>query len=313
MIRVKQITVTAPAKINLTLDVLGKRADGYHDIESVMHQVSLCDQVTVATIPEGIEVYSNNGELPGGEGNLAYRAAMAVVSRFRLKTGFRIFLEKNIPLSAGLAGGSTNAAAVIKAINQLMGLSISFPEMLELGQSVGSDVPFCLVGGTALARGRGELLTSINSRACLYLVLVNPGFQVSTAQVYNLIDRETSIDRPDSSKMAEAMADGEFNGVVSELGNVMEKVTFKLHPGLEGIKDGLLRAGAAGALMSGSGPTVFGVFSEPDKARQAFHSMKKIYPYTFGGSSYFGNGGQHGEEINTNQAGQLSAAARSGF
>lgn len=298
----KQVTISAPAKINLTLDVLGKRADGYHDIESVMHQVSLCDQVSVIAIPEGIEVYSNNDELPSGKGNLAFQAAQAVVSRHRLKTGFRIFLEKNIPLGAGLAGGSTDAAAVIKAINQLLELEINLQEMLELGQLVGSDVPFCLAGDTAIARGRGEVLTRVNSRVCLYLVLVNPGFNVSTAEVFNLIDRETLTDRPDSSKMAQAMEEGDFGRVVPELGNVMEKVTFKLHPELQGIKDDLLRAGAEGALMSGSGPTILGVFSEPEKAGRAFRYIKGIYPYTFWCSSYLGNGGQHGEEIDTGQA-----------
>ncbi|MGI6550906.1 MAG: 4-(cytidine 5'-diphospho)-2-C-methyl-D-erythritol kinase [Syntrophomonadales bacterium] len=300
MIRVTQITISAPAKINLTLDVLGKRADGYHDIESVMHQVNLCDRVTVAVIPEGIEVYSNNAELPSGEGNLVYRAAMAVVSWLGIKTGFRIYLEKNIPLGAGLAGGSTDAAAVIKAINRLLGSRISFPVMLRLGQSVGSDVPFCMVGNTALAQGKGEILTRVDNRVCLYLVLVNPGFQVSTAQVYNLIDRETIVDHPDSSKMIQALASGDFKGVVSGLGNAMEKVTFKLHPELTGIKADLLRVGAAGALMSGSGPTVFGVFSRPEEACRAFHIMKETYPHTFWCSSYMGNGGQHGEEINTN-------------
>lgn len=298
----KQVTTTAPAKINLTLDVLGKRADGYHDIESVMHQVTLCDQIRVITIPEGIEVRSNKDELSGGKSNLAYQAAMEVVSRFGIKTGFRIFLEKNIPLGAGLAGGSTNAAAVIKAIDQLLGLNISLPDMLEIGQSVGSDVPFCLMGDTAIAQGRGELLTRVNHRIKLHLVLVNPGFQVSTARVYNLLDEETITERPNSPRMAEALTDGNFDGVVSELGNVMERVTFKLHPELRGIKDDLLQAGAAGALMSGSGPTVFGLFSEIEEARRAFHSIKESYPSTFWCSSYMGNGGQDGEETNTNQA-----------
>ncbi|MGE5544702.1 MAG: 4-(cytidine 5'-diphospho)-2-C-methyl-D-erythritol kinase [Bacillota bacterium] len=298
----KQITISTPAKINLTLDVLGKREDGYHDIESVMHQVNLCDQVSVTNIPEGIEVYSSRAELPGGKSNLAYQAAMAVVSRYGIKTGFRIFLEKNIPLSAGLAGGSTNAAGVIKAIDQLLGLNLSLPDMLEIGESLGSDVPFCLVGDTAIARGRGESLTKVNRRIQLHLVLVNPGFQVSTAQVYNLIDGETITDRPDSLKMAEALTNGDFEGVVSELNNVMEQVTFKLHPQLQGIKNDLLRAGAAGALMSGSGPTIFGLFFEMEEARRAFYYIKEVHPYSFWCSSYIGKGVQDGEKINSDQA-----------
>ncbi|MGI6512770.1 MAG: 4-(cytidine 5'-diphospho)-2-C-methyl-D-erythritol kinase [Syntrophomonadaceae bacterium] len=287
----KQITVSAPAKINLTLDVLGKRADGYHNIESVMHQINLCDQVCVTQIPEGIEVYSNRGELPGGKTNLAYRAAEAMVSKLGIKTGFRIFLEKNIPLGAGLAGGSTNAAAVIKAIDQLLGLNMHLRDMLEIGQRTGSDVPFCLLGDTAIARGRGELLTRVNRRIKLHLLLVNPGFQVSTARIYNLLDQETITDRPDSVRMAAALANGDFAGVVSSLNNVMEKVTLKLHPEVAGIKDNLVQAGAAGALMSGSGPTVFGLFSDAEAAHRAFQVIKGFYPYTFCCSSYRANGG----------------------
>ncbi len=287
----KQITVSAPAKINLTLDVLGKRADGYHDIESVMHQINLCDLVSVTRIPEGIEVYSNRDGLPGGKNNLAYRAAEAMVSGLGIKTGFRIFLEKNIPLGAGLAGGSTNAAAVIKAIDRLLGINLNLNDMLEIGQQAGSDVPFCLFGDTAIARGRGELLTRVNRRIKLHLVLVNPGFQVSTARVYNLIDQETITDRPDTLRMAEALTNGDFTGVVSSLKNVMEKVTFKLHPEVAGIKDILVQAGAAGALMSGSGPTVFGLFSDAEAARRAFQVIKGFHPHTICCSSYTENGG----------------------
>ena len=287
----KQITVSAPAKINLTLDVLGKRADGYHDIESVMHQVNLCDRVSVTQIPEGIEVCSNRGELPNGKANLAYRAAEVMVSRLGIKTGFRIFLEKNIPLGAGLAGGSTDAAAVIKAIDQLLGLNMPLNDMLEIGQQAGSDVPFCLLGDTAVARGKGELLTRVNRRIKLHLVLVNPGFQVSTARVYNLIDQETITERPNAERMVEALTDGDFAGVISSLGNVMEKVTLKLHPEVAATKDNLVRAGAAGALMSGSGPTVFGLFSDAEAARRAFKSLNGLYPYTFRCSSYVENGG----------------------
>jgi len=290
----KGITVAAPAKINLTLDVTGKRADGYHDIESVMHQIDLCDQVRVTVTPEGIVVESDREELPPGPGNLAYRAAQAVSSRYGLKTGFRIFIEKNIPLSAGLAGGSTDAAAVVKAIDQLLGLGMNREEMFELGLALGSDVPFCLMGGTALVQGKGEILTGVESRIGLNLVLINPGFPVSTAQVFNLIDHEILTDRPDSGKMIKAMQEGKIDRLIPALGNVMEKVTFKLHPQLEGIKEELLRAGALGALMSGSGPTVFGVFDDEGQARRAVGYLQNIYPYAFCCSSYLGNGRHHG-------------------
>jgi 4-diphosphocytidyl-2-C-methyl-D-erythritol kinase len=179
---------------------------------------------------------------------------------------------------------------------------MSLQEMLDLGQLVGSDVPFCLAGETAVARGRGEVLTKVNSLIDLHLVLVNSGFAVSTAQVFNLVDQETITCRPDSSKMAIAMEEGDLDKIVAALGNVMETVTFKLHPELQIIKDELVRLGAVGTLMSGSGPTIFGVFSKPEKARQAFHYIKGFYPYTFNCSSYLGNGGRHGEEIDTSQA-----------
>lgn len=285
-----QITILAPAKINLTLDVVGKRDDGYHDIESVMHQINLCDRVTVGLSSQGVQVITDNPNLKGGRDNLAYKAAEVVMARFGIKTGFRILIEKNIPLSAGLAGGSTNAAATIKAIDELLGLGISAAEMNELGQIIGSDVAFCIAGATAVARGRGEILTPVVGKTRLELVLINPGFPVSTARIFSLIDQKNLIDRPDAIRMVRALEKGNLDSIAAELGNVMEQVTLELHPHLQKIKDDLMEAGARGALMSGSGPTVFGVYSDTKRADDAFNRLKRIYPHTFRASSYFGNG-----------------------
>ncbi|NLV16777.1 MAG: 4-(cytidine 5'-diphospho)-2-C-methyl-D-erythritol kinase [Syntrophomonadaceae bacterium] len=286
----RRITVEAPAKINLTLDVVGRRKDGYHDIETVMHQIDLCDYVTVELIPETLEVRTNNPDLPGGPGNLAFKAAQVMKEHLGIKTGFRISIEKNIPLSSGLAGGSTDAAAVMKAIKFLLGLEIDGRHLNELGSRVGSDVVFCLEGATAIARGRGELLTPVICRNGLELVLINSGFPVSTAQIFDLIDGEKLTDRPDSAQMARALEEGNLDKIVLALGNVMEQVTIKLYPELQKLKDDLIKQGARGVMMSGSGPTVFGIFSGAESADQAFGRMLSIYPGTFRASSYRGSG-----------------------
>ncbi|NLB18402.1 MAG: 4-(cytidine 5'-diphospho)-2-C-methyl-D-erythritol kinase [Syntrophomonadaceae bacterium] len=287
----KQITIEAPAKINLTLDVIGKRDDGYHDFETVMHQIDLCDYVKVELIPEGIEVWTDNPALPGGADNLAFKAAQVMKEQLNIKTGFRISIEKNIPLSSGLAGGSTDAAAVMKAINSLLDLEISRKDLNELGLKVGSDVVFCLEGATALAKGRGEILTPIICQAGLELVLVNSGFPVSTARIFDLIDGEKLIHRPDSMLMARAMEEGNLDKIVLALGNVMEQVTIKLYPDLQKIKDDLMEQGARGVMMSGSGPTVFGIISGAEVADQVFQRMLSLYPRTFRASSYRGSEG----------------------
>lgn len=286
-----EITVAAPAKINLTLDVVGLRNDGYHNIESIMHQVDLCDYVTVSLVGDGIEVITDNSELPGGSANLAFRAARQVLA-YRAKTGIRISIEKNIPLGAGLAGGSSDAAAVIQALNRLMDLDLSYEQMAALGLEIGSDVPFCLMGGTALAQGRGEILTAIPANQILELVLCNPGFEVSTAQIFALMDREEITVRPDNRQMVLALQAGDLGSIADHMINVMEQATFSLHPVLGQIKAALTENGARGVLMSGSGPTIFGIYPDRETADQAWQMMNKRYPRVYRASSYRRNGDQ---------------------
>lgn len=280
------VTLRAPAKINLTLDVKGKRADGYHDIESVMHQVSLCDTVTISRVPEGIKISCTSPEVPAGEENLAYRAARLVLSQFNIKSGIHIHIEKRIPVAAGLAGGSSNGAAVIKGMNELFELGLSQKDMLSLGLRLGSDVPFCISGGTAVASGRGEILEPVKIRRSLDFVLVNPGFAVSTGEVYRLLDQEIITERPDSRKLTAALAEGDLEQIAANLGNVMEQVVLKRHPAVQEIKERLLKEGALAALMSGSGPTVFGLFPSPTAADQALAAVQHSYPVSCRCASY---------------------------
>lgn len=282
----KEITLKAPAKLNLTLDVKSRRPDGYHNIESIMHQIDLSDRVVLKEIPEGIRVESTNPLLPGGSGNLAYRAAEMFLGKYGIKKGVSIYLAKNIPLGAGLAGGSTDAAAVLKGLSQIFGLNVEPGELMGLGAKIGSDVPFCMLGGTAIAEGRGEILTPVRNLAKLHFILVNPGFSVSTARIYELLDNEKITDRPDMEKVVRALEVNDAAAVGAGLGNVMELATFKLFPELKEIKSDLLGGRAAGALMSGSGPTVFAVYENLEQAGEEYDKIKRKYPRVFLCSSY---------------------------
>ncbi|MGE5421627.1 MAG: 4-(cytidine 5'-diphospho)-2-C-methyl-D-erythritol kinase [Ignavibacteriales bacterium] len=282
----KKITITAPAKINLTLDVKGRRPDGFHDIESIMHQIDLVDEVVISEIPQGICLDGSNLQLSYDNSNLAYRAAKLLLEIYGIKKGVNIFLAKNIPLGAGLAGGSTNAASVLKGINRLFELNINERDMLTLAGKLGSDVPFCLLGGTAVASGKGEILTPVINRNKLNFLLVNPGFAVSTADIYELMDREIITDRPDIDKVVTDLAENYVPGIGTSMANVMEPVTFRMFPELKEIKNELLKGKAAGVIMSGSGPTIFALFADAEEAREDYNKMKLKYPLTFLCSSY---------------------------
>lgn len=268
----------APAKINLTLDVLGLRADGFHDIESVMLQIDLCDIVRVTRSEAGILVNTNHPGLPGGPDNLAWRAAALVCSKYGISSGVVIDIDKRIPLAAGLAGGSTDAAAVLHCMNRLFKLRLDERELHRMALELGSDVPFCLDGPAAIATGRGEILEPVRPGAQLPLLLVNPGFPVSTGQVYRLLDENPPQAHPDTRAVAAALAAGEVHGIASQLGNVMEPVTMGMHPALSRIKARLQSLGALGVLMSGSGPTLFSVFPDRAAAERAAQSIKSDYP-----------------------------------
>lgn len=284
----RQVAVEAPAKVNLTLDIKGKRQDGYHELETVMHQISLVDRITITAIPEGIEVLSNCSELPAGEMNLAYKAAQAVLTQYPGQGGVSIYIDKNIPLGAGLAGGSTDAAAVLKGINSLYNLNLSRQQLMAMGEEIGSDVPFCLQGGTALARGRGEILEPLPPNLQLHMVLVKPRFSVATAEVYRQFDMAKVTNPPDTRAFLEGWHHCDMIGICQSMENVLETVTAAHHQEIEQIKERLTNRGALKALMSGSGPTVFGLFSDKAGAQQAWNNFRAGQEEVFLVTSYDG-------------------------
>ncbi|MGQ9558622.1 MAG: 4-(cytidine 5'-diphospho)-2-C-methyl-D-erythritol kinase [Desulfurispora sp.] len=259
--------VTAFAKINLGLAVLGCRADGYHEVDMVMQAVSLGDVLTLE-LAETICVEVNCPELAGGPDNLAYRAAALLQKVTGQRRGVRIYIEKNIPLAAGLAGGSADAAAVLRGLNQLWDLGLSLGELMELGAALGSDVPFGLVGGTARARGRGEVVEPLPALVGRGVVLVKPAFGVSTPRVYRLHDQLPPRPPGELAPLLAALEQGDWAGLCAALVNDLERATFTLHPELAAIKQALQEAGASGVLMSGSGPTVFGLCADEPAARR---------------------------------------------
>ncbi|MCL0067979.1 4-(cytidine 5'-diphospho)-2-C-methyl-D-erythritol kinase [Peptococcaceae bacterium] len=252
------LKVKAHAKINLALKVLGKRKDGYHEVEMVMQSLALHDKIFLTLIRSDIELLVE-GDAPLDESNLAYKAAKAILEYSDCKQGIRIKLVKNIPAAAGLAGGSSDAAAVLLGINKLLKLGLDTEELMEIGKGLGSDVPFCIMGGTALARGRGEKIQPLPKAPKMGVMLIKPDFGVSTAQVYKRFSLDLVEKKADVNAVVEAIKKGDIKGIATAIFNDLEYVTMDMHPCLEGIKRQLEDAGALGVLMSGSGPTVYGL------------------------------------------------------
>jgi len=260
----KTITLRSPAKINLCLSVLGKRPDGYHEVEMLMQMVGLCDEITVTREGAGIRVSCDAGAVPSGEGNTAWKAAHEILKAAGREDGLSIEIKKNIPVAAGLAGGSGNAAAVLEAANRLLGTRFGADQLAAIGAKIGMDVPFFFFGPTALARGRGELVTPLAPAPVCWVLLVNPGFETSTAWVYkNLNLRLTK--KVDCNKIARLTV----RNIAEGLHNDLEAVTAAAHPVIKRIKEALLAQHALGVCMSGSGPTVFGIFETESACRTA--------------------------------------------
>ena len=262
-----RLTLKAYAKINLALEVLGKRPDGYHEVAMIMQSVSLHDTLILSLQESDITLICDRPELPCDHSNLAYRAAELLRREFGVTQGVQIELTKRIPLAAGLAGGSTDAAAVLKGLNRLWGLALSPVELEQLAARLGSDVPFCLWGGTSLATGRGEMLTPLPDFTGHGVVLANPSLQVSTAWVYGNYRDAAGNRRRDISSLRHSIEQPDFSAVADTLFNDLETVTVPAYPQVAEIQEQLLQAGAAGVLMSGSGPTVFAL--TPDYASAA--------------------------------------------
>ena len=272
--RKNTITKKAYAKVNLGLDVIGRREDGYHEVRMIMQTVDICDVLTFTRQERpGIVVTTDKEELPGDESNLIYKAARLVTETCSVREGIKIELQKRIPMAAGMAGGSTDAAAVFHGMNEMFGLGMDEDEMCALGVKIGADIPYCIKGGTALAEGIGEILTKLpDAPACVVLV-AKPDIDVSTRYVYENLHAESLEYHPDIDGMRAAIEEGDLRGMAERMGNVLETVTVNAYPVIREIKEVMKKSGAWNALMSGSGPTVFGIFGEEEKARKAYNEI----------------------------------------
>lgn len=269
-----EIKIKAMGKINLGLDVLRRRPDGYHEVRMIMQNVELGDTLRfVKTEEEGISIRTNKKDLPVDEQNLVYKAIRLMQEEYQLPGGIRVSLEKQIPVAAGMAGGSTDAAAALVAMNRLFDLKLTEERLRELGLKLGADVPFCIMGGTALAEGIGEMLTSLPKAPACYVLIARPDISVSTKEVYESLQEEGIVSHPDIDGMIQAIWKKNLSGVVERMENVLEAVTVKKHPVIEKIKDKMRQEGALEAMMSGSGPTVFGIFADAVSAGEAYKQI----------------------------------------
>ena len=272
--RKNTITKKAYAKVNLGLDVIRRREDGYHEVRMIMQTVDICDVLTFTRQERpGIVVTTDKEELPGDDSNLIHKAARLVTETCSVREGIKIELQKRIPMAAGMAGGSTDAAAVFHGMNEMFGLGMDEDEMCALGVKIGADIPYCVKGGTALAEGIGEILTKLpDAPACVVLV-AKPDIDVSTKYVYENLHAESLEYHPDIDGMRAAIEEGDLRGMAERMGNVLETVTVNAYPVIREIKEVMKKSGAWNALMSGSGPTVFGIFGEEEKARKAYNEI----------------------------------------
>lgn len=272
-----KLELKALGKINLGLDVLGKRENGYHDVRMVMQTVYLYDQIwMVKTKEPGIRLSTNLFYLPVNENNLAYRAADLLMKEFGIQEGVKIVLDKHIPVAAGMAGGSSNAAAVLFGMNRMFSLGLSQKALMERGVSLGADVPYCIMRGTVLAEGIGEKLTPLPPMPKCFVLLAKPSVSVSTKMVYEKLDSHEIVGHPDIEGIIGGLRGHNLLQVASCLGNVLEKVTVEAYPVIEQIKDTMKENGALNALMSGSGPTVFGLFDDKRAAKKAAFRIREM-------------------------------------
>ena len=272
-----KIELKALGKINLGLDVLGRRENGYHDVRMVMQTLYLYDQITITKKETpGIELKTNLFYLPVDENNLAYRAAKLLMDEFDVKEGVSIYLDKHIPVAAGMAGGSSNAAAVLFGINRMFDLGLSQQELMDRGVTLGADVPYCIMRGTVLAEGIGEILTPLPALPKCYVLIAKPPISVSTKLVYEKLDSHEIENHPDIDGILEGLKVQDINKIASCMGNVLEKVTVEEYPVIEDIKNVMKEEGALNAMMSGSGPTVFGIFDNKHLARKAADRIRKM-------------------------------------
>ena len=271
-----KLELKALGKINLGLDVLGRRENGYHDVRMVMQTLYLYDNVTLQKkSAPGIEIDSNLFYLPNDEDNIAWKAAKLLIDEFDIKDGIRIHLDKHIPVAAGMAGGSSNAAAVLYGMNQMFRLGLSQKELMERGVKLGADVPYCIMRGTALAEGIGEQLTALPPMVKCPILIAKPQISVSTKFVYENLKLDENTVHPDIDRLIEDIRNKDLKAVSDHMGNVLESVTIPNYPVISQIKEQMMDSGAVGSMMSGSGPTVFGLFDDSRTAQLAFGKIKR--------------------------------------
>lgn len=273
--------IKAYAKINISLDVVGKREDGYHLLRMIMQNIDLYDLINIEKAANGINISSNKPYIPTDERNLGYKAAKLFMEKYNLQGGVDINIRKSIPVAAGLAGGSTDAAAVLKGMRSIYDMDVSDEELMELGLKIGADVPYCIMGGTALCEGIGEKITPLKSFKDHIMIVVKPPFGVSTKEVYQSLDISRIYKHPDTEGLIHAVEENDLKYVCGGMKNILENVTLRKHIILKDIKNEMLRMGALGAMMSGSGPTVFSFFDDMLKAQQCYDKFKMKYSEVF--------------------------------
>ena len=269
------IMLKAYAKINLGLDVLGKREDGYHEVRMIMQTIRLYDKLNMKKLnKDEIIIKTNLAYLPTNENNLVYRAIQMLKEEFHIKQGVYVELQKHIPVAAGLAGGSSDAAAALIGMNRLFQLKLTTTELMQRAVKLGADIPYCILGGTALSEGIGEVLTPLAPMPNAYILIAKPPINVSTKYVYENLVLDDKTYHPDIDGIMKAINSKDLCGITKRLSNVLESVTIDKYPVIQEIKDTMIEFGAMNALMSGSGPTVFGIFEDLNLAKKAFYQLK---------------------------------------
>lgn len=270
-----EVLLRAYAKVNLSLDVTGVRENGYHEVKMIMQTINLYDKISIKKIQKDeIIISANQAVVPTDADNLIYKACLKFFEKTGVKSGVFISLDKKIPVAAGLAGGSADAAATLRGLNQLFETNLSMQELKEIGVKLGADVPFMIEGGTCLCEGIGEVITDLKPLKEVPLLIVKPAKGISTKFVYDMLKHPSELNHPDVDGMVEAIEAEDIDGVVSRLGNVLESVTEPEVPEVTYLKGRLMELGASGSLMSGSGTTVFGIFDRKEKAQEAYYALK---------------------------------------
>lgn len=284
------IKETAYAKVNLSLDVTGLRPNGYHEVKMVMQTLGIYDLLSFDIIDKGIELTTDsellNTESSQGQDNIIIKAYRAICEYTKKELGVKISLEKHIPIAAGMAGGSSDAAATLRGINRLYDLGLSMDQLREIAVTIGADVPFCIEGGSMLSQGIGEILTALTPAVDLNLLVCKPDLFVSTKEVYTRFDTLTDVAHPDVDSMVEALNSKSYEKIPALLGNVLELVTGNLYPIIGEIEKSMIKAGALNSIMSGSGPTVFGIFEDSKTCKEAESKLKELYPDYFVSATY---------------------------